>query len=362
MKSLKTKFKSFFEKYFSIDLPLNKRICHIMLASALIANLYAIITTLSLDLPPIADILSIVCFAVLLVFTIIGFKTPYVEGVTIASTILIGDFIFPMMFFTEGGFKGGMPYYFLMIPLWMSFCLRRRRRFILIFITLLVYVACIVVAYFYPQYVIPIPEDSVLMDMSMAMFIVYLFLYFLANIVIRQTERDRVKIQHLSELYEKQANTDELTGLYNRRYFKEILNLTLPTIGSADNLHIAMFDIDDFKIINDTFGHPYGDDILIMISNILTSISKDGIVACRYGGEEFLILIPGKTQLEALDLVESILEQVRSKVMVKGGKPVTVSAGLQTYFPKMQYGEFLQAVDAKLYQAKRTGKNKVVAD
>ena len=115
-------------------------------------------------------------------------------------------------------------------------------------------------------------------------------------------------------LYEHQANTDELTGLFNRRYFNNFLKLAILTLGDTGKLHIAMFDIDDFKYVNDKYGHPFGDTVLKQFAVILNETINDGVTACRYGGEEFLLLIPKKNKEEALSLVEDVLKTTRERI------------------------------------------------
>ena len=127
-------------------------------------------------------------------------------------------------------------------------------------------------------------------------------------------------------------------------------------------LHIAMFDIDDFKYVNDKFGHPFGDKILKLFANVLTRFSdENGCTVCRYGGEEFLLLIPKKDKTEALSIVEQILEYTRTNIRVTDDRCITVSAGLMTSNDDMSFEELLQQVDEKLYTAKCTGKNRVVS-
>ena len=120
-----------------------------------------------------------------------------------------------------------------------------------------------------------------------------------------------------------------------------------------------IFDIDNFKLINDNYGHVTGDFILKRFAEIASSILGESYVF-RYGGEEFLILIPGKDRKQALSIVENILEETRTNIKV-GDSFITVSAGFITCKEEMSYNLLLEEVDEKLYKAKCTGKNKVVS-
>ena len=125
---------------------------------------------------------------------------------------------------------------------------------------------------------------------------------------------------------------------------------------------MSIFDIDDFKKVNDKYGHPFGDCVLKGFSKILQSVEGNGVTSCRYGGEEFLLLLPKKNREEALNIVEKILETVRTTIKLPDEKFVTVSAGFLTCKDGMTYETVLQNVDKNLYEAKCTGKNKIVSE
>lgn len=152
----------------------------------------------------------------------------------------------------------------------------------------------------------------------------------------------------------------EYTGLCNRRSFNNFLKLAILTLGDTEKLHLSMFDIDDFKKVNDTYGHPYGDFVLKDFADILKARENDGITACRYGGEEFLLLIPKKNKNDALAIVENIIEEVRKKITLPDGSYITVSAGFITCTEENSYDSVLKNVDDNLYKAKCAGKNRVV--
>lgn len=158
---------------------------------------------------------------------------------------------------------------------------------------------------------------------------------------------------------------DYLTGLYNRRYFFEVLPTYMANV-KRDNFSLALgiLDIDNFKLINDTYGHDTGDLVLAEIGRKLGESCRKGDLLFRFGGEEFVIVAINLSQKEAL----SFFNRVRSSIQAttfnsKESKfSVTVSIGV-SFVSKSQYKtikELLNEADSKLYQAKRTGKNKVV--
>lgn len=175
----------------------------------------------------------------------------------------------------------------------------------------------------------------------------------LAVLVIESTQ--------LRETLREQSIRDPLTNLFNRRYMQEMLNRE---VSRADRqmhpLGIIMLDIDHFKRFNDTFGHVAGDNLLSHFGKQLQSQVRSEDIACRYGGEEFILIMPN-TKLEIVkERAEQICSAVKNLVL-ENTHDITLSLGVAMY---PQHGktieEVIQAADAALYQAKQNGRNQVV--
>jgi len=158
---------------------------------------------------------------------------------------------------------------------------------------------------------------------------------------------------------EKEKIIDPLTKLYNRRHFIEIFNYYIDVYERYQRLFSIIFlDIDNFKKINDTYGHQKGDDVLMEISKLIMQKIRNTDMAFRYGGEEIVIILP-ETDLENTYLLaERIRKSICAKINVNS-KPVTVSMGIGTYKGEGLFS-FLKRVDNAVYEAKKTGKNKVI--
>ncbi|MGQ8875119.1 GGDEF domain-containing protein [Paenibacillus sp. TSA_86.1] len=159
----------------------------------------------------------------------------------------------------------------------------------------------------------------------------------------------------------KQSKTDGLTNLYNQSSFKDYYEKAFEYANLGMSLHLALIDIDDFKVINDTYGHRVGDIILEKVSLIIQESITASDIAARYGGEEFALLMFEQSFEQAYDLVELI----RQKISLMGhleleGSSITVSIGLKGYNLDVSKDKLFEDVDACLYAAKRTGKNKTV--
>jgi diguanylate cyclase (GGDEF)-like protein len=155
------------------------------------------------------------------------------------------------------------------------------------------------------------------------------------------------------------ALTDELTGVGNQRHFHERLEADLDR-AAADGTSVALclIDLDDFKRINDTFGHPVGDQVLADVAAQL----RQGGEAFRLGGDEFALLLPGCTEAGALAVAQAVCDRI-ARLTCPGGSPITVSAGVAA-FPGngIARADLQRVADRALYRAKREGKNVVRSD
>jgi len=181
----------------------------------------------------------------------------------------------------------------------------------------------------------------------------------LLNILDEVTER----FDSLFDLKEKllaetnyKATHDLLTNLYNREAFtKKITNLLLDR---QTKFCLAFIDLDNFKYVNDTFGHKSGDEILITTSDIMKNNLKGKDLASRFGGDEFVILIQNCDENCALKVLNTILKNIETTF-----KRFNVTASIGgVIFPKegQTYEELLKKADKKMYKAKESGKGKVI--
>jgi diguanylate cyclase (GGDEF)-like protein len=163
-------------------------------------------------------------------------------------------------------------------------------------------------------------------------------------------------------LMDKLAKTDALTDTYNHMAYHEFKdNLVEQADNGRMSLHLAIIDIDNFKSVNDTYGHRAGDVVLQKVASIARSKTGSNDIVARYGGEEFALLFAEKSFLEVYDLVEEIRIAIATTYHeVLHGVAVTVSIGLNPYIPGTGKEELFQGADSALYEAKRTGKNRTV--
>ena len=174
------------------------------------------------------------------------------------------------------------------------------------------------------------------------------------------------EIQSLQAILKEQVIRDSLTGLYNRRFLDEMLEKELARAERARYpLSILMLDIDHFKELNDLHGHQAGDQMLRALSRLLLAKVRHSDLVCRFGGEEFTIIMPNASLAIAKSRAESIVQET-SKLRVRWEEhqlQITISIGV-AIFPEhgQTSSEVISAADSALYTAKQTGRNRVVVE
>lgn len=175
-----------------------------------------------------------------------------------------------------------------------------------------------------------------------------------------ELSRSLIKLQEMNEMIEKYSIIDPTTKLYNRY----MLNNKVPGVledaeKTMSSLCFLLADLDHFKSVNDVYGHVVGDEILARFSEILKNNFRDEDICIRYGGEEFLVVMPYIDIEEAEYLGERLCEKTREGLRLPNGNTITVSVGITSF----DYGEtlsrFLSRVDKALYMSKDSGRDRV---
>ncbi len=170
---------------------------------------------------------------------------------------------------------------------------------------------------------------------------------------------------HLRETLRSQSILDPLTGVYNRRFMEETLEREIHrSERNQRELSVLMFDLDRFKQFNDTFGHEAGDALLRELGMTLKAGIRGSDVACRFGGEEFVLILPETTLENARVRAEELREKIRQLTVMHRGQAlgiVTMSVGVAAYPQHADTSEgLLRAADSALYRAKSEGRDRVI--
>ncbi len=184
--------------------------------------------------------------------------------------------------------------------------------------------------------------------------------------VFRYTVTDESQEALLQQLYDASV-TDALTGAHNREHFDTQLRseLSYARRHKAD-VSLAFFDVDHFKKVNDTYGHPAGDAVLVALAEAIRNMIRNEDVFARYGGEEFALILRGIDRVGANTVGERLREKVEAlRVKTEGGElRVTVSVGCSSFadLEEKTPESLVSTADKRLYAAKRSGRNRVVSE
>lgn len=183
------------------------------------------------------------------------------------------------------------------------------------------------------------------------------------RVLFRNLKQSETALRNALEEVQKLAIIDALTGLYNRRHFFELAEFEFQRAHRYQReLSVIMLDIDDFKMVNDTYGHIIGDQVLQEIAESCRQETRKVDIVARYGGEEFIFLLPEIDIETAMQVAERLRENIATrKITTRAGSvTVTASLGLSNLtedYPNLE--SLLIAADAALYQAKETGRNRI---
>lgn len=239
----------------------------------------------------------------------------------------------------------------------------RRRKFTVATVSAVFSAAAFLACKFLSFFGDPLIEtDNIALELSLYVFnslCAFAFLIVFSLVFVFEMKLSSSQLKHQNAILNKLASTDPLTGLYNRRSMDIFLN---QAVESASSFALIMCDIDNFKKVNDTYGHDFGDVVLKGVAGIAVAQTKGHGYVCRWGGEEILILINNASEESALYIAENIRRNVANRVFELNDKWIhcSLTLGIALYDGKELVEETITRADYNLYCGKRNGKNAVV--
>ncbi|HBM08757.1 sensor domain-containing diguanylate cyclase [Pseudomonas sp. Choline-3u-10] len=174
---------------------------------------------------------------------------------------------------------------------------------------------------------------------------------------------NRRQLQAANQELQRLSSTDRLTGLFNRGHWEEMLRQDYARHRRYErNAALVMFDIDHFKKINDSYGHQAGDAVIQQTAELVRQSTRDADIAGRYGGEEFVVLLPDTDSEGALTFAERLRQSIEAHEVVHEGRSIrfTVSLGIADLSePTNGYAQLIERADIALYSSKASGRNQV---
>ncbi|MEI2415220.1 biofilm regulation diguanylate cyclase SiaD [Orrella sp. JC864] len=183
--------------------------------------------------------------------------------------------------------------------------------------------------------------------------------------VARISDRYQEMMRDLNEALREASHRDPLTGLYNRRMVMERLREETAMVAAGGSAYaIAMIDVDHFKSVNDRYGHEAGDRVLVEIAQALAARLKGDELCARWGGEEFVLILPATTLEDARTLAENLRSHLRTVPLPIADQSLwlTISVGVAHYEPGENFSAAIDRADRALYRAKQLGRDRVEID
>ncbi len=180
-------------------------------------------------------------------------------------------------------------------------------------------------------------------------------------LIFRELKLSEAALAEQNRILENLASIDGLTGLFNHGEIYRLINDEIERVKRYDSsFSVIMFDIDHFKLANDTYGHVFGDSVISSVAQIIKGSIRSVDMAGRYGGDEFIVVLPQIDMKGCLSVAERIRMAVE-KLVIREGFVITVSAGIAAYFNGLS-DDIVNTADERLYRAKQHGRNRIVND
>ena len=292
-----------------------------------------------------------------IVFSMISLAAPSDFRIKIHKPVVIFiSFVYlPFLFFQTAGYEGTAMLFAPLSIFLLAIIFKRKRGLLLVLLAVLLYCTCCIAQYYNPGLIVPhATEIDKLIDLLVALVLATTSISIIAVYVIKVYEVEEAKIRQF-------ADEDALTGIYNRRKLYEYLTKELEYVKRENlPLFVIMFDLDNFKKINDTYGHSVGDMVLQHTAGVVSEQLRSHDFFARYGGEEFLVVLRNTKRADALLVAERIRTKVESH-QYDDGVRATISVGLAVSEKEDCVESLVQRVDEYLYKAKEEGRNRIVS-
>ena len=364
---MKEKIYAFFEDAFGDHQPIKIRFFNMAVFGGFIFSALATLANIISQTGIAGLIVCLICtFGILTVYPLSRAFKNHIEIFIAFILIAMNFIIFPALFFTVGGIESGMPLYFIVGIVFTILLVDKL--FIAIglsFLEVLFFSFIMFMDKIHPEIAdrFCVMGDTVYLDTSLDLAVVSFCIAVLVKALAMCFERQQAKTDKLLAQMEELAVKDPLTGAYNRRFLMKYLESGI--VNAKENgksVAIVMFDIDKFKRINDDYGHLIGDEVIKALAATLMKSCRDYDIVSRYGGEEFVLVMPGATEEIAIVRAEAIrMAFSELKISEAIDRPVTISGGVAELKPIIKAPEdFIAVADNNLYTAKETGRNKIV--
>jgi len=342
---------------------LEKRVFHFTAAAAILTALIAGVENFCLGLPlPLTMLMFIYMGIMTFLYSLSRFLNHFHLARLLACLLLV-LFFAPAEWIMNGGVTGGAHYTFLFYGMALCAVCSGWQRNLFLGILMAITAGLGIFEFYYPQYILYCDDRTIrYIDVISSFLITIALTVILFLVYLRDYDHERARVLEYSRLLEKMAITDGLTGLFNHSYIYQLLEDRIQeSLRYGNKLSLVMFDLDHFKAVNDTFGHEFGNKVLMEVANTLKQKVRSADLLGRYGGEEFLLICPETNLEEALTAAERLRKAVENLVFGNGLR-ITISGGAAEFDMKMlgPAASLIEYADDALYLAKRLGRNRIM--
>ena len=361
-------FKDFYKKNFNTNVPMRVRFLNLSTLGgtigAFLATLASLISGVNSSQGLVISLFTILFFFVL--FILSQLTTKYTLC-TLISVCGLNFVIYPLLYFTMGGIKGGMLLYLILGIILSLLTLSYKQTVIIFPLEIIVDVLLFYLGEKFPEMFVTIPciEDRYIMDNAMDFIVAALTALCIVIALYVSYDKQEKRADDLVDELQELSITDPLTRVRNREFLIQTIDTEIKkTKRTSADLSIIMFDIDNFRLTNEKYGTKVGDEILKSLASVISAQCRDYDTVARYSGDEFMILLPQANVDIAVMRAEEIRKAVEQSELCKNKHiPVTVSGGVAVYNP-MTMGsveDLIFKADYYLNEAKETGRNKIVS-
>jgi len=305
-------------------------------------------------------ILAILCFIAPLV-------SDNIRKPTAVILLIVAYLYVPFLFFTSGGLESSAALFFVMITVYEAFYYKEKALLFHVVMSLVLYITIIIYSQLHPHFLM---LDALNFGRAESAIVGVVIVSVVISIIAvttfkgyseehEKSTRLLLELESQNEKLKELSIKDQLTDLYNRRHFLEVLKSELEYFKKYEqHFYVLMLDLDGFKEINDNHGHLFGDEVLKKISTQINKSTRDYDVVARYGGEEFVIIISHLNPENILVIAERIRLHIE-ELELRNNAQMTISVGVARNCKGDTTEELLERADEMLYKAKLKGKNRV---
>lgn len=343
-----------FNKLFDLSIELKKRMFAVLAAAGLVSNTLGFAVNLAVYGVNWVTAACGICAFIIGAAGFFGLKTGKVKfplGVILGLTVVIE---FPMLYFAYGA--STFPYMLLGLFSIIAFCDEKRRG--ALFAIAMVYDGAVIGLRFAFSGVIQQYDESAYFGTGLSAFLISAAaLFYSLSIILRQYEEQNRELQKLADELGEANKLDPQTGIYNRSYLTEYLN---GLVRGEKKFCAALIDLDNFKVINEKYGLPFGDMVITEFAGIINNAAGSSGIAARYGGQKFMVVCLGGV-LKTEDLLDNVRKEYAAFSVNEKQEEFTFSAGIEEYSHGMEISRIFRNAEEKLSRAKVKGKNRIVS-